>query len=71
MSSSSGEDDKKPAASRNYDENQLGTFKKKERSHAQDKKRSRKKKKTINHENSWEEYCKFMNSNLEKKKELS
>ena len=70
MSSSSEEDNKKPAAIRNYDKNQPGTFKKKQRSHAQDKKRSRKKKKNINHENSWEEYCKFMNSNLEKKKRI-
>ena len=32
------------------------------------KKGREKKKKTINHENLWEEYCKFMNSNLPKKK---
>ena len=45
MSTTSEEDDKKPAAIRNLNENQLEKFQKKERSHTQDKKRSRKKKK--------------------------
>ena len=68
MSTTSEEDDKKPAAIRNLNENQLEKFQKKERSHTQDKKRSRKKKKTVDHDNSWNEYCKFMNSNLGKQK---
>ena len=68
MSSDSEYEDRKPAATEKVDANESSDFKKTKRNHAQDKKTSQKKKKALNHEHSWSEYCKFMNSNLEKKK---
>ena len=58
MSSISEEEDQKPPAIGKTQQNVIEELNKK----------SQKKKKIINHENSWEEYCKFMNANLEKKK---
>ena len=69
MSSSSEAEDKKPAAIRNIDENQLEMLKKKRKDLTHKiRKGHGKRKKTVNHDNAWNEYCKFMNSNLEKQK---
>ena len=42
--------------------------KKRSRTSVHDRKKSRKQKKSLEHEKAWNEYCKFMNMNLEKKK---
>ena len=71
MSSSSGEDDRKMPA---FTQEELKTgeverdVKKRIRLIAQDKKRSMKRKKDVNHQKIWLEYSAFMNANLEKKK---
>ena len=70
MFSNSDEDDRKsPAASPKDAELEVvkEPLEKKPRLVLQDKKRSMKRKKEINHQKSWSEYCSFMNANLEKK----
>ena len=74
MFSNSDEDDRKLPAAR-PEEKELEVVKehveKKPRLCLQDKKRSMKRKKEINHQQSWSEYCAFMNANLKKKNKLS
>ena len=66
MLSESETDDHKPAAI--YKENSEKKTTNNKRTQVQNKKRSLKKKKENLHENEWAEYSKFMNANLEKKR---
>ena len=67
MSESSDDGDKKlPAESTNIPKELKCNLKK--RTGVFDQKTSRKQKKLIDHKKAWIEYCKFMNANLEKKK---
>ena len=66
-SSSSEEDDKKMPAVLHGVKEDSENIKKRSRSLTQDKKRSIKRKKDIDHQKLWLEYSAFMNANLEKK----
>ena len=67
MSESSDEGDRKlPAKSTN--DLKAVKIEKNKRTSVHDRKTSRKRKKMLDHEKEWLEYCKFMNANLEKKK---
>ena len=51
-----------------YEKEKLAFIPQKNRNHQHDKKQSKERKSILNYEESWEEYVKFMYSNLGKKK---